>query len=365
MQSKKLYIFIGTEAELIKLFPVLLELASRMVPYDILASGQNELSNSSIVKEFKLPKPKKTLSSGGIKNTPVSLFLWFIKTLFASYFSLRRVIVKGDLLILHGDTVSTVMGAVIGRLLGLTIIHIESGLRSFNLLSPFPEELDRLAVSRLAHYHFCPNSWAEQNLLGKKNVINTIENTLFDSLDLALKKTNPDQNANILFDTYGIFVMHRQENVYRRDFFTTVIGRLCEIAKTRNIVFVVHEPTLVALRSLNLLEKVKSTPNILLKKRMPYVELMHVMKRADFVITDGGSNQEECSYLGLPCLILRTNTERVEGLGENVLLMGDDIGKMDYFMNNIDSYRKQKKEHKHNPSKVIADKIQEILAENI
>jgi UDP-N-acetylglucosamine 2-epimerase (non-hydrolysing) len=272
MQSKKLYIFIGTEAELIKLFPVLLELASRMVPYDILASGQNELSNSSIVKEFKLPKPKKTLSSGGIKNTPVSLFLWFIKTLFASYFSLRRVIVKGDLLILHGDTVSTVMGAVIGRLLGLTIIHIESGLRSFNLLSPFPEELDRLAVSRLAHYHFCPNSWAEQNLLGKKNVINTIENTLFDSLDLALKKTNPDQNANILFDTYGIFVMHRQENVYRRDFFTTVIGRLCEIAKTRNIVFVVHEPTLVALRSLNLLEKVKSTPNILLKKRMPYVE---------------------------------------------------------------------------------------------
>jgi UDP-N-acetylglucosamine 2-epimerase (non-hydrolysing) len=238
-------------------------------------------------------------------------------------------------------------------------------LRSFNLLSPFPEELDRLAVSRLAHYHFCPNSWAEQNLLGKKNVINTIENTLFDSLDLALKKTNPDQNANILFDTYGIFVMHRQENVYRRDFFTTVIGRLCEIAKTRNIVFVVHEPTLVALRSLNLLEKVKSTPNILLKKRMPYVELMHVMKRADFVITDGGSNQEECSYLGLPCLILRTNTERVEGLGENVLLMGDDIGKMDYFMNNIDSYRKQKKEHKHNPSKVIADKIQEILAENI
>jgi UDP-N-acetylglucosamine 2-epimerase (non-hydrolysing) len=89
------------------------------------------------------------------------------------------------------------------------------------------------------------------------------------------------------------------------------------------------------------------------------------MKRADFVITDGGSNQEECSYLGLPCLILRTNTERVEGLGENVLLMGDDIGKMDYFMNNIDSYRKQKKEHKHNPSKVIADKIQEILAENI
>jgi hypothetical protein len=73
MQSKKLYIFIGTEAELIKLFPVLLELASRMVPYDILASGQNELSNSSIVKEFKLPKPKKTLSSGGIKNTPVSL----------------------------------------------------------------------------------------------------------------------------------------------------------------------------------------------------------------------------------------------------------------------------------------------------
>jgi UDP-N-acetylglucosamine 2-epimerase (non-hydrolysing) len=359
-----LVFFIGTEAEFIKLFPVLQELEKQQKPYKIIASGQNDISKSLLFTYVKHQTIDLTLSDGPRKQTQGALMLWFFTTCISGYFTIKKYLPdnKNTVIIVHGDTISTVMGAYIGKLLGFQIVHIEAGLRSFNFRHPFPEEIDRVLTSKVVSIHFTPNKWAMKNLeniSGKK--INTIQNTLLDSLRIVTQKSiNTELLRKVKNKKYFIFVMHRQENLMNESLVREIIEIVLHQTKNLTCVFVVHKPTKVALEKYDLFSKIEKNKNIITTNRLPYIEIMNLMKKAEFLITDGGSNQEESYYFGKPCLILREHTERIEGLDENVLLSMNNLSIIKDFFKNYKTYERKPITKSIQPSKIIVQELMNI-----
>lgn len=340
--------------------PVLRQFSDNRVDFKIIATGQNSIVGSELLNLAKVNKVDIVLNTKSIKQTAVGLFLWFIETILRGAFVLRKELklernVETRYMIVHGDTVSTAMGAMLGKIFGMKVVHIEAGLRSFNLLSPFPEEIDRLITSKLTNIHFCPNDWALGNLQkvgGKK--INTKQNTLSESLELALKQDGiPDALKKIGFGNFFIFVMHRQENLINTDLVNYLVEKVIETSEQLKCMFILHAPTELTLEKMHLLEKVKSTKNIYAFNRLPYVDFMKSINACEFLITDGGSNQEESSYFGKPCLILRKHTERIEGLNSNVVLSMNDPVKIEEFIKNYQKYIRSPISFSEKPSSII------------
>jgi UDP-N-acetylglucosamine 2-epimerase (non-hydrolysing) len=361
MNKKKYYFFIGTEAELIKMLPVLLEFEKRKTAYTIIASGQNNILHSELLKLLKHNDSLLVLHKGAIKQTASGVLLWFLKTFLSAVMQLRSefstVSKKDTVLIIHGDTVSTVMGAFIAKIYGLKIAHIEAGLRSFNYLHPFPEEIDRVLTSKLATIHFCPNQWAVDNLKNNHGIkINTYQNTLLDSLNVVIDiQDEPSIFKKIDKQKYFIFIMHRQENLFNDTLFENLVGEVIGNAKKMKCVFVMHKPTQLVLEQKGLLKKLMENNNIILSERLSYIQFMKLLNRCEYIITDGGSNQEESYYFGKPCLILRTATERIEGLGENVVLSKNNIQVIREFFKNPYQYKQKRISLQERPSEIIAD----------
>lgn len=361
-ENKNYYFFIGTIAEFIKIFPIMQEMDKRGINYKIISSGQNDVKNSDIFQSIQKHDIDIEISNKKIKKSAIGLLFWFIETFFKSFTVLKNKINKeeNNYLIIHGDTVSTLMGAIIGKFFRFKICHIESGLRSFNLLEPFPEEIDRIITSRLADFHFCPNDWAVNNLKNRKGEkINTFNNTLIDSLNFALnKEVDSDLIKTLKDEDYCLFVCHRQENVSNKELLELLVNKLLETSKNIKCIFILHEITKIALEKYNLLIKLENNKNILLVDRIPYFELMHILKDAEFIVTDGGSNQEECYYLGIPTLILRKHTERNEGLGKNVVLSKNDFNVVNDFINNYSQYKSAVIKIENSPSSIIVDYLE-------
>jgi UDP-N-acetylglucosamine 2-epimerase (non-hydrolysing) len=225
------------------------------------------------------------------------------------------------------------------------------------MFNPFPEEIDRQIVSFFADSHFCPNSWAVANLKhahGKK--VNTQQNTLYESLKLAQSNAVPASESQKFF----ILVMHRQENLFNAEFIDYVIKTITEVSATMKCLFVMHPLTKATLSKLGLLETVQNNANIQVVSNVPYVEFMQILARAEFLLTDGGSNQEEAYYLGKPCLILRKATERIEGLHENVVLYNGNGDFIKDFVADYQKYNRPKLEVAVEPSKIILSELEAL-----
>ncbi|MEZ8028415.1 UDP-N-acetylglucosamine 2-epimerase [Enterovibrio norvegicus] len=354
-----IFFFVGTTAELIKLFPIMVEMDQNEISYEIISSGQNDITTSTILTHFGIKKPSLVLSDTNHKKTALGLVSWFAKALFTSVGKVKSIAKAkpGDVLVVHGDTVSTVLGAFLGKLIGMKICHVEAGLRSYNYFNPFPEELDRVVTSRLAHVHFAPNEWAVNNLKNKKGkIVNTRENTLIDGLRLS-KTVELPQDHTPEGREYFVFVIHRQENLFDTEFVKYIVERCVEESKRIHCVLVLHELTKIKLIELGMLDALKSNSNVTLIPRLEYVDFMKVLANSRFMVTDGGSNQEEAYYMGIPCLILRTHTERVEGLEENVLLSKKSRATIEAFFDNPYAYQRESKLGSEYPSRTIVDEL--------
>ncbi len=356
-----IYFFVGTTAELIKLFPIMVEMRDQNVDYEVISSGQNQIVNSTIFEQFELNKPSLVLSDTNHKKSAIGLLLWFIKSLFIASSSLKKRYsnLKGEVMIVHGDTVSTVLGALVAKKLRMKVYHVEAGLRSYNYLNPFPEEIDRVITSRLANVHFVPNDWAEKNLKGKRGkVVNTEENTLLDSLRLAQTiSTNSKFKPK---EEYFVLVVHRQENLFDSEFVMSIFNKCIQESEKKHCVVVLHELTRIKLIELGLLGNLSANKNITLIPRLEYIEFMKILSGCDFLVTDGGSNQEEAYYMGKPCLILRTHTERIEGLNENVLLSKKDESVINSFFNDPSKYSRKPKFDVSYPSKLVVSNLVDL-----
>jgi UDP-N-acetylglucosamine 2-epimerase (non-hydrolysing) len=149
--------------------------------------------------------------------------------------------------------------------------------------------------------------------------------------------------------------LHRYENVFNRESLASLVETIEELARDRRMLFILHPPTERQMGKLDLRARLDANPNVELRPRYTYFDFVTLLEGASFVVTDGGSIQEESSYLGLPCLLMRRVTERPEGLGDNVLLSNFDADRVRDFALNPEAYRREPMSSQHRPSQVIVD----------
>lgn len=358
---KNIYFFIGTEAELIKVFPVIIECQNSGNICHIIASGQNDLNKSRIVKNIQLNGKYVELSKEeDIKKSANGLLSWFITTKRKAIAIIRQnfdiQMMKDAPFVVHGDTVSTYMGAMIGKKLGCIVCHVEAGLRSHNLLNPFPEEIDRLLTSRIARVHFAPGEEPVKNLKKVKGkVISTEYNTILDSLNYSKSiSVESKEVSHLLEQNYFVFVMHRQENLMNKEFFEGVLEKIGQLSERKKCVLILHKITENALQQMGKLQELQTNKNFILLPRVDYFDFMKLLQTAQFVITDGGSNQEELHYMGKPCLIMRKTTERNEGIGQNAILFKGNMEQINEFGKQYRKYQCKPVSVEKSPSQIIA-----------
>ncbi len=264
---------------------------------------------------------------------------------------------RGDgLVLVHGDTFSALLGALMGRLAGLRVGHVESGLRSFNLWHPFPEEITRLLTFRLSHVLYCPGEWAMANVAKlARERIDTGSNTLSDTLALAL--AHATRSDHVPQEAFAIASLHRYENIFKRARFEQLIETVEAMAQERRVLFILHPPTQRKLEQYHLRGRLEANPRIELRPRYTYFDVIALMRRADCIVTDGGSIQEESSYLGVPCLLLRASTERREGVGENVVLSNYQPDVIAEFLRAPELHRRPPIAQERSPSQRIVDSL--------
>ncbi len=320
-----IYCIIGTRAQLIKMAPIIARIEEKSWPLRLIHTGQHLISMDDLRQDFSLKTPWIYLIKKKEAKTIFSSLRWLLSLLYITLFKSKKIIPNAnkskDIVLVHGDTFSTVIGALLGKTSGASVAHVESGLRSFNIWNPFPEELNRLITFSLSNIAFCPGAWAVNNLKSYKKLetINTQQNTLIDSLGIALKHIQKRKRAET-DKKYAVVSIHRFENIYNKERFQFIIDAVLRAAEEFQVIFVMHPVTEKRLKKTALLTALSSNKNIKLKPRSGYIEFVALLSESSFVITDGGSNQEELAYLKIPTLLMRKATERPEGLGQNVSL---------------------------------------------
>lgn len=355
-----IHVFLGTKAQLIKMAPLMRELQDRGIEYNFIWSGQHRETIDDLRANFGVKAPDTRLYEGRDIVGMVQMAIWAIRLVIKALTN-RQSVWRGDrrgVVLVHGDTFSTLLGAILARICGHQCFHVEAGLRSFNYFHPFPEELTRVAVFRLSQVLYAPGEWAVENLMAMRaEVIDTRANTLLDALRMiASEDTAPE--SLLPEGRFAVVSIHRFENIYKREQLERIISLVESAAETVPLLFILHAPTRKRLDDYGLATRLENNPNIELRPRYDYLTFIRLIMHAEFIITDGGSNQEECSYLGLPCLLMRRYTERQEGLGDNAVISGYDPQVVADF---VAGYRERKGERKLDsvsPSGIIAGHLE-------
>jgi UDP-N-acetylglucosamine 2-epimerase (non-hydrolysing) len=355
--------FVGTAAELVKVAPVIREVKRKRGQFIVVSSGQNDLRGSELWRLAEVPGPDVILSTRPIPPRATGLASFMARTTASGVGELRRALLgqrrKATKAVVHGDTVSTLMGASMFAALGVPVHHVEAGLRSFDLREPFPEEICRVLVSRIASVAYCPNEWAAGHLRrrGLRKVL-TEGNTLYDALALAEAGDAGDISLpDGLRAPYFVLVVHRQENLLGVSFLRSVVEKVRAAKGRPTCVFVMHALTRAALERAGLMGELERDPSFFLLPRQPYVRFASILAQAEYLVTDGGSNQEEAYYLGKPCLLMRRKTERIEGLGQNVLLAPHPLREIDAFLRDPGRWARPRVRLAASPSVIIADDL--------
>ena len=353
----RIAVVLGTRAQMVKMAPVMRAMQDAAIAYWFLHTGQHRETFDDLRQEFGIKPPDQE----AVATTDDAKSLWRFggwgaAALWALVGLRRRLLpFRHGLVMVHGDTASTVWGALLGRLTGNRVFHVESGLRSFNLLSPFPEELARLATFYLASVYGCPGQWAIDNLRGFRGTkLDLGANTLYDAYRTA-KQLPVQQAVGFPAQAFGLFSIHRFETLYRQERLDQVVAWIEQAAQRCLILVVRHSALLHRLKHYGLLARLEHNPAIQLIPRMGYAAFIQLMQRAAYVVTDGGSNQEELYYMGKPTLVLRDATERQEGLGRNAVRMSLKDAKPAEFFDHYRDYAHPEIELDVSPSQVIVD----------
>lgn len=357
-----IHVVIGTRAQLLKMAPIMVELTRQRISYRWIYTAQHRDTMAEIIDEFELPSPDYVVVNWQTEaKTMAKIFGWFGKMMFGVLFNRKKILggFRGPkhLILTHGDTVSTTWGALLGKLSFTKVMHIESGLRSFNLFEPFPEELNRIITFIFSDYYACPGEWAIKNLkVFRGEKFNTFMNTQIDTLEWGLKHANKSK-LTLPRNKYVVVSIHRYENIFNEKRFTKIIELLEEISKSFKLLIVLHPNTKIRLETYGFILRLKKNRNIELVERMVHLDFIKLIKSSEFVITDGGGNQEELFHMGKPTLLFRESTERTEGLGKTALLSGLDEDKVIGFVKEYKKYKQAPTFPKRSPSKIIVDKI--------
>jgi len=371
--EKSVYFFMGTTAEFIKLAPVIKELKKQNIKFKVITSGQNPINFEDLKDYIGLVKTDIALKKKPSRSSIFFFLIWAFRSLLEGATSLknefRGLNKNNSCFIVHGDTVSSTIGSLIAKFHGLKLVHIESGLRSFSFFEPFPEEICRVINMRLADILFCPNQWAVNNIKTFKGIhIDTKQNTLIEAFAWAMKTNKrslrSDNSKNLDFKQkykkYYILYIRRQEHLYfQKEWTRKIISKIINNAPSNlNCFFSIH------FLNKDLLPKKLSRSKqkkIITIEKLPYADFMKLMSQAEFIATDGCTNQEEASYMGLPVLALRNRTERIEGLGKNVIISHGNEYIIKDFLKNYKKYKNKPISFKRRPSRIIVDYLSKSL----
>jgi len=358
MKNNKIYIVIGTRAQLIKMAPLMALMQKQDIKYEFIYTAQHKETINRILEDFQVKDPDKTLYNRSEANT-ITKFVGWAGIMFLKALRPKRIFSNKGIVLTHGDTATTAWAAIVGKLAGCKVAHVESGLRSFNFFKPFPEELMRWITFHFSDIYFCPNDWAISNLKKYKgHKINLGVNTLYDAVQTAL---NSNTKIKVPTEKFVVVSIHRYENIFTKKLEKKIIPLLEKISNEGFfLIFVLHPSTRERLRKNEgrLYNRLDKNERIVLKDRYPYFEFIKLLEKSEFVITDGGSNQEELSYLGKPTLLFRESTERIEGLNENVIISNFDINLINEFLKNYKTMKLPLKKETISPSQKIIDYLQ-------
>lgn len=325
----KVMAIFGTRPEAIKMAPVVRELLKHPeIETKVCLTAQHREMLDQVVDLFQLPVDYDL----GIMKQGQSLYDITDRVLLGLKEVLEKE--KPDLVLVHGDTTTTFSATLAAFYQQIDVGHVEAGLRTGNMYSPFPEEANRRLTSVLTTLHFAPTETARQNLLKenqKDDRIFTVGNSVIDALLATVKKDYvfEDKELQDIEEHKRIILVttHRRENlgepmrnVYR------ALRRLVETVPDTEVVFPVHRNPLVRQAVKEVLDGV---PGIHLVDPMEYEPFTNLMARSAIILTDSGGIQEEAPSLGKPVLVLRDTTERPEAVASGtVKLVGTDEDKV-------------------------------------
>jgi UDP-N-acetylglucosamine 2-epimerase (non-hydrolysing) len=231
---------------------------------------------------------------------------------------------KPDLVLVYGDVNSTMAAAIVCSKLSTPVGHVEAGLRSFD--RTMPEETNRIITDQLADLLFTPSEDGDRNLCREgisPEKIYQVGNVMIDTL-VRLMPAAMKCKTNGFSARYAVVTLHRPSNVDDSQVLRRILDCIAGVSAELSVVFPVHPRTRQRIREFGI-----KTTNLHLTEPLPYMEFLALQARATVVITDSGGIQEETSYLGVPCLTLRHNTERPVTVerGTNILV-GDDTARL-------------------------------------
>ena len=358
-KMKKILFVFGTRPEAIKMAPVIKAFKDEKI-FDtkVCVTGQHRQMLDQVLDIFDI-KPDYDLN---IMERGQDLFditanvLSGMKNVLSEY--------SPDLVLVHGDTSTTSATAIAAFYQKIKVGHVEAGLRTGNIYSPWPEEVNRQISGVIANYHFAPTSTSMENLLkenkNKENILVT-GNTVIDALFLVLDKIEKDTKLKntilkSISDQYKfnsdkkiiLVTGHRRENF--GEGFTNICKALKKIADNNHdvdIVYPVHLNPNVQKPVKNILSNSK---NIYLINPLSYENFIYLMSKSYFIITDSGGVQEEAPSLGKPVLVMRNTTERPEAVeAGTVKLVGTNyeaiVNESQKFLDDEKEYNKMSKAH--------------------
>lgn len=292
----------------------------------IVHTGQHYDANMSdaFFRDLRLPQPHFHLEvgSGSHAEQTAGVMVAYEKV------CLRE---GPDWVIVVGDVNSTAACAMVAAKLWIPVIHLEAGLRSRD--RRMPEEINRLVTDAISDVFWTPSTDADENLAGEgvsADRIDCVGNIMIDSYEMMRSQIEGDigpSRYGLERGNYAVVTLHRPSNVDNQAVLSGLIDGLCVIAGRLPLVFAVHPRTRKRLEEFGLWDKLARVPTIHITQPLGYVEFMALVSGSRAVVTDSGGVQEESTYLGIPCLTVRENTERPITVlqGSNRLVRSEDL----------------------------------------
>jgi len=325
----KIISIVGARPNFMKIAPIAHELAKYpSITHSIVHTGQHYDTKLSDVffRELEIPKPDVNLGVGsGSREYQIEE----IQKRFEPILSKENP----DLVIVVGDVNSTIACASSAKKVGIKVAHVEAGLRSFDIT--MPEEINRIETDRISDYLFVTEESAIKNL--KKEGIDErkiffVGNVMIDTLIKNLEKAKQSQimqKLNLKKENFAIATIHRPSNVDKKEDLLKMINILDEMQTRLKIVLPLHPRTRNVIDHFGLRGMTKAMKNLIITEPLGYLDFLNLVSNSKFVLTDSGGIQEETTYLKIPCITMRFNTERPITItkGTNVIV-GNDRNKV-------------------------------------
>ncbi len=306
----KIDLIAAARPNFMKIAPLYHELKNdKDVKARIIHTGQHYDRNmfEDIFKDLELPNPHVSLGIGGGTHAYQvgSLMIEYEKQLLKD---------RADLVIVVGDVNATMACAVTAKKLHIPVAHLEAGLRSFDMT--MPEEINRMVTDSISDYFWTPSIDGNENLVRSgidPQKIEFVGNIMIDSLEMMrekIEREDIDKKFNLNRKDFVLVTFHRPSNVDNKERLSKIVDKLISLSQKIKVVFPIHPRTLQNLKNFFLFEKLQKEKNILISEPLSYKQFMKLIFECRFVLTDSGGIQEETTYLKIPCLTLRDNTER-------------------------------------------------------